>query len=270
MGKVLNMKVAIIQLGATADKARNLKKAVDFVCRAIDRRARLIVLPEVFIFRGRIRSGADVRAIAEAIPGASLIPLMELAKKHKVFILAGSIYEKTAGTDKVYNTSVFIDDRGAIRAKYRKIHLFEAVLGNKRIREADCFLAGCETATARAEKFKTGLSICYDLRFPEMYRKYAALGVHAVCVPSAFTYETGRAHWEVLVRARAIENRCYMLAPNQVGKSGGSVRHYGHSMIVGPWGEIIAVASGNKEEVIYGQLNLKDIKTARQKLPALM
>lgn len=264
------MKVAIIQLGATADKTRNLKKAVDFIRRAVDRRARLIALPEVFIFRGRIRSGADVRAIAEAVPGASLIPLMELAKKHKVFILAGSIYEKTAGTDKAYNTSVLVDDRGTIRAKYRKIHLFEAVLGNKRIREADCFLAGRKTVTARVEKFKIGLSICYDLRFSEMYRKYAALGVHAACVPSAFTDETGRAHWEVLVRARAIENRCYMLAPNQVGKSGGSVRHYGHSMIVGPWGEILAVASGNKEEVIYGQLNLKDIKTARQKLPALM
>ena len=157
-------------------RTRNLKKAVDFIRRAIDRRARLIALPEVFIFRGRIRSGADVRAIAEAIPGASLIPLMELAKKHKVFILAGSIYEKTAGTDKVYNTSVFIDDRGTIRAKYRKIHLFKAVLGDMRIREADCFMAGRRMVTARAEEFKIGLSICYDLRFPEMYRKYARLG----------------------------------------------------------------------------------------------
>lgn len=263
------MKVAVIQMSATADRSRNLKKAVDFIRRAIARRARLIALPEVFIFRGRIRSGADVRAIAEAIPGASLIPLMELAKKYKVFILAGSIYEKTAGADKVYNTSVFIDDRGTIRAKYRKIHLFEAVLGDMRIREADYFMGGRRMVMSRVAEFKIGLSICYDLRFPEMYRKYAALGVHAACVPSAFTYETGRAHWEVLVRARAIENRCYMLAPNQVGKGGGSVRHYGHSMIVGPWGEILAAASGDKEEMIYGQLSLNDIKVVRQKLPAL-
>ena len=270
MGKVSNMKVAIIQLGATVDKARNLKKAVDFTRRAIDRCARLIALPEVFIFRGRIRSGADVRAVAETIPGTSLKPLMALAQKHKVFILAGSIYEKAGGTNKAYNTSVLIDSHGTVIAKYRKIHLFEAVLGNNRIREADCFWAGYKTVTALVEKFKIGLSICYDLRFPEMYRKYAALGVHAICVPSAFTYETGRAHWEVLVRARAIDNRCYLLAPNQVGKSDGNVRHYGHSMIVGPWGEILAVASGHREEVIYGQLNLKDIKTARQKLPALM
>jgi predicted amidohydrolase len=103
-----------------------------------------------------------------------------------------------------------------------------------------------------------------------MYRKYAALGVHAMCVPSAFTYQTGKAHWEVLLRARAIENRCYVLAPNQIGKSGKGVRHYGHSLIVGPWGEILAAASENKEEIIYAQLDFNDIRAARQKLPALM
>ena len=264
------MKVAVVQLGATDDKARNFNKAVAFVRRAIDRRARLIALPEVFIFRGRIRSRAEVRAVAETIPGESLRPLMALARQNKVFILAGSIYEKAAGKDRAYNTSVFIDDRGAIKARYRKIHLFEAVLGNKRIREADCFMAGHRAAMARAEKFKIGLSICYDLRFPEMYRKYAALGAHVLCVPAAFTHETGKAHWEVLARARAIENRCYVLAPNQVGKSGKGVRHYGHSMIVDPWGEILAAASGNKEEIIYAQLDLRDIKAARQKLPAFM
>ncbi len=264
------MKIAVIQLGATADKSRNLRKAVILIRQAILRRARLILLPEVFIFRGRIRTRKDIRAVAETVPGESLKPLMALAKRHKVFILAGSIYEKAAGTGKAYNTSVLIDQRGAIKAKYRKIHLFEAVLGNKRIREADCFAAGHKVVMARAEGFKLGLSVCYDLRFPEMYRKYAVLGAHAVCVPSAFTYETGKAHWEVLVRSRAIENRCYILAPNQVGKSGKGVRHYGHSMIVGPWGEILAMASGDKEEIIYAQLNLNDIKAARQKLPALM
>lgn len=264
------MKIAAIQLGATADKARNLEKAVDFVRRAIDRRARLIALPEVFIFRGRSRSRADVRGVAETIPGESLKPLLALAGKYRVFILAGSIYEKAAGMDKAYNTSVFIDDRGTIKAKYRKIHLFEAILGNKRIREADCFVAGRRVVMARAKEFKIGLSICYDLRFPEMYRRYAALGAHAVCVPSAFTHETGKAHWEVLLRARAIENRCYVFAPNQVGKSGHGVRHYGHSLIVGPWGEVLAAASGNKEEIIYAQLNLSDIKTARKKMPAFI
>src|SRR3989338_2896999 len=146
------MKVAVIQMSATADKARNLEKAVDFIRRAIDRRARLIVLPEVFIFRGRIRSGADMRDVAEPVPGAALTPLMALSQKYKVFILAGSIYEKAAGTDKAYNTSVLIDDRGTIRARYRKIHLFEAVLGSQRVREADCFLAGHKTVTARVEK----------------------------------------------------------------------------------------------------------------------
>lgn len=264
------MKAAVIQLSSTTDKSENLKKALDFVRRAIDRRARLIALPEVFIFRGRIRSRVDVRSVAETIPGESLRPLMALARRHKVFILAGSIYEKAAGEDNAYNTSVFIDDRGTIKARYRKIHLFEAVLGNNRIREVDCFMPGHKAALARAEEFKIGLSICYDLRFPEMYRKYAALGVHVLCVPSAFTHETGKAHWEVLVRARAIENRCYVLAPDQIGKSGKGVRHYGHSMIVGPWGEILAAASGDKEEIIYAQLDLRGIEAARQKLPAFM
>jgi len=264
------MKIAVIQMGTTADKSRNLKKAVIFIRQAIARRARLILLPEVFVFRGGIRAGKDARAVAETVPGESLKPLMALAKKHKIFILAGSIYEKAAGMDKAYNTSVLIDDHGAIKAKYRKIHLFEAILGNKRVREADCFAAGHKAVMARVEEFKLGLSICYDLRFPGMYRKYAVLGAHAVCVPSAFTHETGKAHWEVLLRARAIENRCYILAPNQVGKSGKGARHYGHSMVVGPWGEILAMAPGNKEEIIYAQLNLNDIKAARQKLPALM
>ena len=229
-----------------------------------------MLLQEVFVFRGGIRAGKDARAVAETVPGESLKPLMALAKKHKIFILAGSIYEKAAGMDKAYNTSVLIDDHVAIKAKYRKIHLFEAILGNKRVREADCFAAGHKAVMARVEEFKLGLSICYDLRFPGMYRKYAVLGAHAVCVPSAFTHETGKAHWEVLLRARAIENRCYILAPNQVGKSGKGARHYGHSMVVGPWGEILAMAPGNKEEIIYAQLNLNDIKAARQKLPALM
>ena len=263
------MKTAVIQLGATADKERNLKKAVDFVRQAVDRRAQLIVLPEVFIFRGDIRIAKDMRAVAETVPGKSLRPLMALAKKHRVFIVAGSIYEKAAETDRAYNTSVFIDDHGTIKAKYRKIHLFEAALGNKRIREADCFVAGHKMVMARAKEFKMGLSICYDLRFPQMYRKYAASGAHAVCVPSAFTHETGKAHWEVLLRARAIENRYYVLAPNQIGKSGVGVRHYGHSMIVGPWGEVLATASEGREEIIYAQMSLTDIKAARQKLPAL-
>ncbi len=265
------MKVAAVQLGATADKARNLKKAVDLVCRAIGRGARLVVLPEVFNFRGDVRTVNDMPAIVETVPGESSRPLMALAKKHKVFILAGSVYEKAAGSRKAYNTSILIDDHGTVRAKYRKTHLFEAILGKKRIREADRFLAGEKTVTTNIAGLRVGLSICYDLRFPEMYSRYAAAGVQVMCVPSAFTQETGKAHWEVLVRARAIENRCYVIAANQVGKSGQQgARHYGHSMIVGPWGEILAEASGDREEIIYAQLKLNAIRAARQKLPALM
>lgn len=263
------MKVAVIQLSATEDKARNLARAVAFVRRAIGRKARFIVLPEIFAFRGQVRKAGGPRQVAEVIPGESLKPLMALARRYKVFILAGSVYERAGNTSKAYNTSVLIDDRGAITARYRKTHLFEAVLGKKSIREADSFVAGRKTAIAAVGNFKVGLSICYDLRFPEMYRHYARRGVDVVCVPSAFTHETGKAHWEILLRARAIENRCYVLAPNQTGKSARGIRHYGHSMIVGPWGEILAQASADKEEIIYAHLDMKEIRAARRKLPAL-
>lgn len=264
------MKTAVIQLSATANKSTNIKKAVEFVRQAIGVGAQFVALPEVFMFRGRIQTPYDLQTVAEPIPGDSLRPLLALAKAHKIFILAGSVYERAAGTGKAYNTSVFIDNHGTIKACYRKINLFEAVIEKKHIREADCFIPGRKLVTAQAGEFKLGMSICYDLRFPEMYRQYATLGVHVLGIPSAFTHETGKAHWEVLIRARAIENRCYVLAPNQVNKSSQGTRHYGHSMIVGPWGEIIAMASGNKEEIIFTDLNLKTIRAGAQKLPALL
>ncbi|MBI5416109.1 MAG: carbon-nitrogen hydrolase family protein [Candidatus Omnitrophica bacterium] len=264
------MKTAVIQMNAGGDKSRNVRRAGELVRRAISAGARFILLPEVFVFRGRMSRPGCLSRIVEVVPGESLKPLMALARKHKIFILAGSIYEKAARIDKAYNTSVFIDDRGAIRAKYRKIHLFEAVLGKKRIKESDYLVAGNRAVVASVGGFRVGLSVCYDVRFPELYREYARRGVHAICVPSAFAYETGKAHWEVLLRARAIENCCYVLAPNQIGLSGNGVRCYGHSMIIGPWGDVLAEASGGREEIIYAQLNLNDTKAVRQKLPALV
>jgi len=261
------MKVALIQMNATSDKSRNIVRAVDLVKEAIACQSRFVLLPEVFNFRGVLTQSRDIQWIAEPIGGESLRPFMTLAKKHKVFILAGSVYEKVKGMKKVYNTSVLIDDHGKISTRYRKIHLFDAIIGKKVIKESKLFASGRKMAIGVVGKFRVGLSVCYDLRFPQLYKSYARQGAQVLCVPSAFTKATGQAHWEVLLRARAIENLCYVLAPNQVGKDGRGIVSYGHSMVVAPWGNILAKASGYQEEIIYARLDRVVLSRARKMLP---
>ena len=261
------MKVAVVQLHAGQDKTRNIAKAVYFTKAAIRNKARFILLPEVFNYRGR---SDRLRLVAEKIPGDSLTPFIVLAKKHKVFILAGSVCEKLPGQSKVYNTSVLINPAGKIAAKYRKIHLFEAVIKNCVVKESESFLSGNKLAVTQIEEFKVGLSICYDVRFPEFYRNYfKRRGVQVLCVPSAFTKTTGQAHWETLLRARAIENLCYVLAPNQVGRDNRGIETFGHSLIVDPWGKILAKADGKKEGNFYAKIDLVQVKKARAALPAI-
>ena len=261
----MTMKVALIQVSAGPDKELNLRKAVKFVERAAKAGAEFILLPEIFVFRGKLTSG-NLKEIAESIPGQITGRFGELAKKYKVSILAGSIFEKADGK-KVYNTSVLIDDHGQLRAKYRKMNLFSARLGKRRIREEDNFYRGKNIVLTKVQGFRVGLSVCFDLRFPALYEQYFKRGAGILTVPSAFTKKTGRAHWEVLLRARAIENQCFVLAPNQIGEDYRGIASYGNSMVVDPWGRILARASGNKEEIIYADINMKDIKQAKQILP---
>jgi nitrilase len=317
------VKVALIQFNAGSDKKKNLKRAVDFVRRAIARKAKFVLLPEVFIFRGDLVDGRDVENIAESIDGPSIQPFRQLAREAKVHILAGSIYENSHRRGKAYNTSVLIGPSGKSSGVYRKIHLFEAKIaltpnfaleasqrrnphhkmmyaksgfnpdrlekisprffqsalradfvqrtksGLKSVSESKRFCAGGKMAMARVDNFKAGMSICYDLRFPELYLRYALLGADILCVPSAFTKKTGEAHWEVLLRSRAIENLCYVLAPNQIGEGGQGIQHYGHSMIIDPWGKILAQGSAQKEEIITADIDSRVIKDARRKLPML-
>lgn len=263
------MKIALVQLEAGRDKKKNLSKALYFVHKAIKHHAEFILLPEVFSFRAKINSRTNLRVFVETIPGESLKPLMQIAKENKVFILAGSILEKAKGRNRAYNTSVIIDDKGMIAARYRKMHLFAARLGKKKIREADHFLAGNHPQTCFVKNFKVGLSICYDLRFPDLYRSYGRENVDILTVPSVFTYETGKAHWEVLLRARAIENLSYVLAPNQVGKGSAGVLAYGNSMAVDPWGRVLARGSNNKEEIVYANIKESVIMQQRQILPSV-
>jgi len=263
------MKIAVIQMQATTDKKKNVAKALQLVQKAITQKAEFILLPEAFCFRGKMKSQGNLSSIAENIPGESTKPFMRLAKKHHVSILAGTIFEKVRGSKKVFNTSPLIGPDGKIRAKYRKQNLFTANLGAKKIRESDQLLAGKKSAVGQIKNFKVGLSICYDLRFPQIYKDYSKNGATILCVPAAFTRKTGQAHWEVLLRARAIENLCYVLAPNQVGKDSKGIVAYGHSQIIAPWGKILACGSSNREEILFAQIDQKEIQKARSQLPGI-
>ena len=270
------MKIALIQFNAGADKADNIARAFDLVRRAVENKAQFVLLPEIYNFRGDVRDKALVAFVSEKIPGASVEPFMKLARAQGVFILAGSVFEKASpagpavgGAGKAYNTSVLIDARGRVAAKYRKIHLFDARLGDQMIHESDCFRPGRAGVKTRAGKFTVGLSVCYDLRFGDLYWGYGAAGVDIITVPSCFTRTTGQAHWEVLLRARAVENLCYVLAPNQVGTDARGIAAYGNSMAVGPWGNVIARGADDKEEIVYAQIKTEEIKKARAILPGI-
>ena len=260
-GTATQMKTAVIQFNATDNKDENFKRALAFVESAAKKKAKFIVLPEIFIFRGNLKLTPNV---AEMIPGPTIREFSQLAKKYRVFILAGSIYEKVVGQKKVYNTSVLIDNQGQVKAKYRKVNLFNVTLNQKRIVESERFLAGKQSVSTRVGEFSVGLTICYDLRFPKLFWDYGKKGVEVLCVPSAFTHETGKVHWETLLKARAIENFAYVLAPNQVGENHRGIKTYGHSMIIDPWGKILAQASENREEIIYADLDKKRIQEVRQ------
>jgi len=264
------MRVALIQLNAGADKNNNLKHAARMASEALAKGAKFVLLPEIFHWRGDTRDPAKVTASSETAKGPTFRAFAKLAREHKAFVLIGSIFERTSKSPKPYNASVFIDDQGRLGAKYRKIHLFDARLGDKIIREGDCFLAGKKGAMARAGEFTVGLSVCYDVRFPELYRGYARRGADVLTVPSCFTQRTGRAHWEPLLRARAIENLCYVLAPNQVGPDARQVEAHGNSMIISPWGEVLACGSSDKEEIVYGDIDKAQVTKARATLPGII
>ena len=252
------MKVALIQLNAGLDKKKNIERACTLVENAAGNGAEFILLPEVFNYRGPL-SGMDLYdQIAEDIPGESLMPLMGIAEKTGVNILAGSIYERAEEGNKVYNTSVVIDYSGLLICKYRKMNLFRALIAGKEIDEGNTYEAGNKSVVCKINSRKIGLSICFDLRFPELYREYYRQGVDIIVIPSSFTARTGTLHWEPLLRARAIENYCYVLAPNQFGIDGNDVETYGHSMIINPQGQVVDVLERQEEGILMAELFFKD------------
>lgn len=260
------MKAAVIQMRSGPDKRANIQKALDLFRRAAKHKANVVCLPELFHYRGKTDKKFIEKNIAENIPGESVAPFMEAAARTKTCILAGSVYEKDRN-GKIFDTAVFIDRKGRIAAKYRKIHLFDARVGDDVYRETKVFTPGQKSVSVWAGTFKIGLSVCFDLRFPELYRGYLQNGCHVLAVPSGFTQKTGSAHWEVLLRARAIENQCYVLASNQWGKDENNRETYGNSMIVGPWGEILARAPESQDHILYAELTMDELQKVRKKIP---
>jgi predicted amidohydrolase len=259
------MRVACVQLNTQEDKAASVATAVELVNRLAAAGARLVVLPETWTYKGR---HAALVSEAEAIDGPSNTALAEVAARHGIYVLAGSIYERTATPGMYSNTSVLFGPGGDQLAVYRKIHLFDAVTDAATYCESDDIIPGSQVVTAVIDGVTVGLTICYDLRFPELYRALALRGAHLILLPSAFTALTGAAHWEVLVRARAIENGVFIAAADQTGPHPPDRECYGHSMIVDPWGTVLAVAAGGVGEC-SADVDLEAVDHVRRQVPAL-
>jgi deaminated glutathione amidase len=260
------LRAAAVQLTATPDKVRNLEVADRLVRRAADDGARLVVLPEKWSFLGR---GADLRDGAEPLDGPALTWARAAARELQIDLVAGSVSEHVEGEDKLRNTSVHIGPDGEIRATYRKLHMFDVEVDGTVYRESDHEAPGEDVVlSATAEGVELGLTVCYDLRFPELYRILAVRGARIITVPAAFTVPTTRDHWEVLVRARAIEDQCFVIAANQVGEHVAGLRSGGRSMIVDPWGLVLAQAA-DTETVITADLDLDGQAAIRTRLPSL-
>ncbi len=266
MATVSRLKIAIAQTASGADKRHNIERAVALVREAADTGAAVVALPETFDFRGDTARLPDV---AEPLPGSAISALMAVARDLGIWVLAGSVHERHPDGGMPYNTSVLITPAGDTAAVYRKIHLFDISIGGRSVAESAHYSRGRDVVCATAAGVKVGLSICYDMRFPELYRRFADAGTDLVFIPSSFTAPTGEAHWEVLVRARAIENQCFVAAPGQAGIGAGGIPTYGNSMIVDPWGRVLARASGEGEQVIAATLDFEEMAAIRERLPAL-
>jgi len=258
---------AAVQLSSGVDADANRARAAALVREAAARGARLVVLPEVFAWRGT--AAGEAAAGAEPIPGPTTVAMAALARELRLWLCAGSILERVPGEPLPYNTSCIFDPGGRLLTRYRKIHLFDVELPDRvSVRESATRGPGRETVTVPTPLGTLGLSICYDLRFPELYRRLARDGAEVLLVPSAFTAPTGAAHWEVLCRARAIENLCWLVAPNQTGTSPHGHADWGHSMIVDPWGRVVAEA-GDAEEVVVAEIDRAAQARIRRELPCL-
>ncbi|MDB4975049.1 MAG: Hydrolase [Myxococcaceae bacterium] len=272
--------VAVVQLNSTPDVEQNMQAAERQVRRATSAHARLVVLPEAFAYLGPETAQADV---AEPLPqgGPLLARCQSWARELEVELILGGFWESRTpqasarasgqlADARVYNTSVHLGPDGEVKALYRKIHLFDVELADgTHLRESDKVAPGEEVVVTDTGFGKLGLSICYDVRFPELYRKLVDGGAIALSVPAAFTLHTGKDHWHVLLQARAIESQSYVLAAAQAGRCYGSRMSYGHALIVDPWGCVVAQCGGEGEGFATAQLDTELVERLRTQLPSL-
>ena len=259
--------LAAVQMTSTSNREANLKKAEGLLDRGVAEGARILSLPENFSFMGEDeREKLEFAETAEGGPATNF--LKAYARLHKVWIIGGSLPVK-AGHGKVFNRSLLIDDDGDIASYYDKIHLFDVdIKGGESHKESRTVRSGDRLITHKTPYGTVGLSVCYDLRFAKMYRELVVRGASMIFVPAAFTSQTGEAHWEVLLRARAIENQVYIIAPAQVGMHNKNRSTFGNSMIIDPWGKVIARAK-DEETVIVAEIDLDYLNLVRQSIPCL-
>ena len=260
------MRAAAVQLNSTEDIDRNLATADRFVREAAARGAQLVLLPEKWNVLGR---GEAMAAAAEPLDGRALTWAREIAAELGIDLVAGSIVEDLAGQKRAANLSVHFTPGGELRGAYRKMHMFDVEVDGVVYAESAHEQPGEEVVVSElANGARMGMSICYDVRFPELYRELSARGARVLTVPSAFTLATTRDHWEVLLRARAIENQCFVVAANQIGEHAPGLRSGGRSMIVDPWGVVLATAP-DTEAVVLADLDFQSQEDVGRRLPAL-
>jgi nitrilase len=261
------MKIAALQMVSTPDVGRNLDAAASLIDEAARLGAKLVALPEYFCLLGR--RDTDKIAVAE-VDGDGPIQRMlaDAARRAQVWVVGGTLPMRTADPERVRNSCCVYGPHGQRVARYDKIHLFAYDNGRERYDEGRVLQAGDTPVAFEAEGLRIGLSVCYDVRFPELYRALGKPPCDLICVPSSFTYTTGLAHWELLLRARAVENQCYVIAPAQGGTHENGRRTYGHSLVVDPWGEVLACRDEGAG-VVMAEIDRDRIASVRQQLPAL-
>ncbi len=262
------MKIAAVQMVSTPDWPDNRDAAARLIAQAAAAGATLVSLPEYFCFMGRRDS--DKLALAEA-PGAGPVQqfLADSARRHGLWLVGGTLPVAGGAPGRVLNRCCVFAPDGSPAGHYDKLHLFAYDNGREAYDEGRTLQAGLAPAAVQAGPLRVGLSICYDLRFPELYRALMQPPCDVLSVPAAFTHTTGLAHWELLLRARAVENQCYVLAAAQGGTHPNGRRTWGHSMVVGPWGEVLAVCEAEGEGLAVAEVDPAHLAQVRQQLPAL-
>ena len=263
------MKIALAQMNSGADLDANLEQSEDLIVQAAEQGAELVTLPEVMHLRVGRPLAEKYLSAAESIPGRITDRFSALARRLNVHLLLGSIGEVSPDPQRTYNTSVFIDAQGSLKASYRKVHLFDVAVDDQNgDRESERYLPGESLVLIDSPMGLAGLTICYDLRFAELYRSLTLAGARVIFVPANFTQATGKAHWMTLLRARAIENGLFIVAPAQCGAFPEGFTAYGHSTVIDPWGRVL-IEMDDKPGVGVIDLDLAEVDRVRSQVPVL-